>query len=249
MLAPKRSEDIFCPLLFINMLYTIRRKTMPFKKYLTEIEFNAKTTDEWVSKIWEMVQTDCSQYLKQSQKDGKMLWRGARRNVDYVKKLYPIENRMPMSTKTEVHKWLNKEFDKMFGWKVRNGVFATGDKNVSRYYGNQNCMFFPTDPFEFVWSPSVKDMYESIDDYFSDDEAFMEHQFSRFPEVFRKRYGNDYKEWMYEMHDKVKDQLESYQNIDLPGAKESGHEISFYVPQGYYLVHGELYQRVIGLLK
>lgn len=73
-----------------------------------------------------------------------------------------LEGRKPMSTERTTHTLLNKFFKKIFGWKVRNGIFVSGNPQTAMLYGYILTVFFPLDEYEFCWNPEVKDLYTKV---------------------------------------------------------------------------------------
>jgi hypothetical protein len=71
--------------------------------------------------------------------------------------------RYPKDLDQSKHDALNKEFDRKFGWKVRDGVFAGPEEAFWHiyYYGVQN-YFFPIGKLKYAWSPQIEDLYYSI---------------------------------------------------------------------------------------
>jgi hypothetical protein len=61
------------------------------------------------------------------------------------------KDRKPRDSTPFVHGLLDTYFQKKFGVKVRSeGLFATGDKNAARLYGQLHYVF-PVGDFKFVW--------------------------------------------------------------------------------------------------
>jgi len=59
-------------------------------------------------------------------------------------------------------------FLKLFGWKVRNGVFTTQDENYWEKIGiyAENYIFLPIGKYEYVYSNKIYDLYENVDKIF-----------------------------------------------------------------------------------
>jgi hypothetical protein len=105
------------------------------------------------------LRVDCSEFINVLKKSNEKVWRGTHHSIGGIQKFVPRSDRKPKDTNIWVHNLLNKEFLKKFGWKVRNGVFATSDKNeiLIRNYGIPY-LFFPVNGFKFVWSPDIGDL-------------------------------------------------------------------------------------------
>jgi hypothetical protein len=115
------------------------------------------------------IRKDCKYYLDMLKLYGdvKVFYRGYRGSGVFLKKT-PRNDRIPMSTRREIHNILNDVFKKEFGWKVRSeGVFTSSNINVS-YYGKLY-LFFPAGRnIKFVFSPIIQDLYSDIDTYFEE---------------------------------------------------------------------------------
>ena len=74
------------------------------------------------------------------------------------------KQREPSDTPLWLHNALNELFEKKFGWKVRDGVFATHDTEVAQHYGDAVYCIFPVGEFEYVWSPHVADFYTAMEE-------------------------------------------------------------------------------------
>ena len=187
-----------------------------------------------VYKYAKILKSECSQILKIYQKRWKshenypFLWRGvSQEKKPIIKKASHLENRQPMSTGVEMHKWLNNWFTDKFGWPVRNGVATTGSHGQTATYGYRYA-FFPKNGFKFCWSPDVNDLWGSIE--------------SKMPSLNKKgapipvriKYGPDKDHFEHE----IIPMLLSYTDKDLEKAIDSGHEVLINCKY-YYLVNAE----------
>lgn len=112
--------------------------------------------------IEETIIRDCADYLREASDcltDTTQMWRGS---LDHEKKFQRVESRLedrePKDTKKVVHDAINKFFEKHFGWKARNGVFASGHISTAHMYGKPYAIF-PIGSFSYVWSPDVVDLH------------------------------------------------------------------------------------------
>lgn len=130
---------------------------MRLDNYLNE---NIMTDEEMYSRLKE----DCSEYLKINKRVSRCLFRGTRKTVtNKFGMFFPRNDRKPKDMPEYVHKELDKEFYKKFGWKVRSeGVFATSDWGESKVYGVPY-YFYPSDGFKYVWTKLTYDLYAHYD--------------------------------------------------------------------------------------
>lgn len=68
------------------------------------------------------------------------------------------DGRTPRDTPEDIHYELNYEFNEKFGWNVRDGIFASSNYIDIQVYGVPK-VFMPIGEYEFVWSPTIKDLY------------------------------------------------------------------------------------------
>jgi len=177
---------------------------MKFIEFINESE---SITDDLITKI----KTECRDYYKQATVNKKtyQLYRGMKINKDwFVKK--PHKNRTPRDTPIEIHKALDEEFKKKFGWKPRSeGVFCTGDYPES-YYGNVYYIF-PAGKIKFVWSPTIED----ITVYLSNKDILDSYDFIILPDVTKEN-----------IDETIKNMIDTYKDDDLIAAIKSHNEIS-----------------------
>ena len=85
-----------------------------------------------------------------------------------IVRLKTIKDRKPSNTPINIHNKLNDLFLKLFGWKVRNGVFTTQDENYWEKIGiyAENYIFLPIGKYEYVYSNKIYDLYENVDKIF-----------------------------------------------------------------------------------
>ena len=112
------------------------------------------------------IKNDCQQYLKEIQYNPEeyVLYRGLNTVENFVIKQSRLENRKPKDTHSYVHIILNDFFEDTFGWKARNGVFATGSYETASSYALDNVphIFFPIGKYKYLWSPLAEDLYSTI---------------------------------------------------------------------------------------
>lgn len=185
--------------------------------------------------IAELIKRDCQPFL--SRANGETAWRGI---ITYNSKALVQQksiriDRAPMSSDRRYHEFYNGVFAKMgFRTNRSNGMFCTGAYKVAFQYGVVHAVF-PIGDFDFLWSPEVRDMFNTFQDSWPnfwknpDDEDSMEPDF----EAIEKAIRDSYRE-----------------NDNLVAALKSGNEImirgnSYYaVREGFWekYVAGPLYR-------
>ena len=120
--------------------------------------------DKKFAEISSMIQRDCKPFLKEIKGGKSLLFRGNKRRINDISKVRSrLKDRIPSDTLKEIHNHMNKLYNNEFGWPVRNGIFATGNFNTTKSYGN-GYIFFPIGKYEFVWSPDVEDFFTQLED-------------------------------------------------------------------------------------
>ena len=148
-------------------------------------------------------------FLDECRKAKGFLYRGSEKVIqDYmISNRYDISREPYMNMK--LYKWFNNAFNKKFGWKVRDGIFTTGDECHTTQFGN-SYLFFPLDNnYKFVWSPEIKDL--NFNDFIADINDSDEELSS---------------EKLDKLHELVLIVTE-YKDRDLDDAIRSGHEVIF----------------------
>lgn len=114
--------------------------------------------------VSEFVYENCNyEYWKLVKKLKKNLYRGKESHFeidDYEEKTSRLEDRKSWMSNENKNR-LNIFFEQKFGWKVRNGVFTTGDIMHSQWFG-RSYLFFPIGNFKFVWSKTIKDINDKF---------------------------------------------------------------------------------------
>lgn len=206
-------------------------------------------SDDPYTELKDIIFSRCQQFvgLSKSCESPLELWRGVsekfiRKNGKEVGKLiYEInhqKDRKPTDTPSVLHDKLNKEFEKKFGWPVRNGIFCIPDRGVASSYASissdkvdefdyaEPYFFIPIGDFKYCWSPKYHDL--TVD-------------------IKVNRYN-----WKTEMESlsdtKIKNIVNSYKESDISEANYSygkdPHEISFYcekyllISQRYFIKKG-----------
>jgi len=120
-----------------------------------------ENTEKYNEMIKQIIDTKCQPFMKEW--DGKrLLYRGM------TSKYYPYgikqvrNDRRPLDNKQNVHIFIDKVFEKKFGWKVRSeSVFLTGNLKECKRYGNPY-VIFPIGKYDYLYSPHIPDLYRSM---------------------------------------------------------------------------------------
>lgn len=209
------------------------------------------------NRIIEIIEKDCRPFLKQIKKADGFIYRVSGRRpgpMGIIKVSSHIATgRDPSAMNKTIHNLLNQAFEKLFGWKVRDGVPVSGNIDVSDTTGiwGLTSIAFPIGDFGFVWSPKIDDLNFDT--------------FTNAPNVSVKDYissnlnSDEYNEFMkgtqpglnYDMplplQKKIVKLLEKglvlnkYTDGDLKKAVQSDNEI-FVICDSYYLVYPDYYQ-------
>jgi len=134
-----------------------------YQEFLTEV--NRRLSEKKLNEFIEHVKSKCKPFLKKIQNNiiSYPLYRGMKKApIIFIGKKVRT-NRKPTDTKLATHKKFNIAFDKGFGIKARSDcLFIAGSFKDARYYGDGTAhIIFPEGKFDFLWSPSVKDLYLS----------------------------------------------------------------------------------------
>ena len=186
---------------------------------------------------------ECSQIISEYKKEHGVLLRGIK---GYNPKAHLVVktmrgDRIPRDTEPHVHDWLNDEFEKRVGWKVRNGISTTSSWRTASGYGEGKVyIFFPKNGYKYCWSPDIQDLTLSLpsDIRNSRSRETLDYTMSQVgrpgkpstAEMMRRSY------------------FDTYRATDLTKGISSGNEIMFNVPKYFLLaVHsGETFRQVMG---
>lgn len=186
----------------------------------------------------DQLKKECSKIITEYKKEHGVLLRGLkgyRPNAHLVVKTMRGE-RIPRDTEPHVHDWLNDEFEKRFGWKVRNGVSTTSSWSTASGYGDGKVfIFFPKNGYKFCWSPAIQDLTLSM------------------PNSIRNSRDREHLNVIMDLDKRLAEMLEgeyfsTYRQNELSKGISSGNEIMFNT-QKYFLlaVHsGETFRQVMG---
>jgi len=234
---------------------------MKFTNYLSEEGEPIFQKD--LEKILDFVRKNCKPYLKEM--GNVLLYRGisAWESLDHsIKKSSWIKNRIPMSTSKKVHDALNKKFKVMFGWPVRNGVFASSHDRAWAY--GRGYIFFPIGNYKYCWSRKVGDLFGVVSclKYYYECKdrkkhktwaassetlscnCYLDQYITIVNDIFGTAYSVDEK-WI---DDTLLTIVQAYTDKHLKVASELGCEVSFNCKE-YYLVDAAMKDELKAALK
>ena len=146
--------------LMMNYLISFIKENQKYmsrlRQYISESNGNAVNITDTLMK-------DCKPFLKEWKGINNLLYRGSKKSVATISKIVVRTVRKPRDIPQEIHDKLNTSFVTKFGWKVRNGIFATGNPSVAKKYG-EPYIFFPIGKYDYVWSHDIYDLYTELQD-------------------------------------------------------------------------------------
>lgn len=164
--------------------------------------------------IIETLQRDCKRFILLI-KSGGLIYRGHSKTYNPLEKQAMRTGvRKPRNTDKSIHRHFNKLFKEKFGWKVRDGLFTTGDYAQTLLYGSTH-YFFPIGNFKFCYSTKHRDMFDTP--------------------ITIIPVGISDKEYIAKKEKTFKRMVNTYTDSDLSRGITLGHEISFKVKQ-YYMI-------------
>lgn len=130
---------------------------MKFRKFINE---RSRLPVEEIVKI---LKKDCGPFLRETKSVKNFMWRGGLGiSVADIKKNVVRKGRLSRDMSHWLHKLLDETFEDNFGWKTRsNSAFAVGSRPISLKYGTPY-LFFPIGKYNYIWSPTIKDLYEHL---------------------------------------------------------------------------------------
>lgn len=113
------------------------------------------------------LRNECSDFLKEFN-DRSRFFRGTKRSINSIDKLYPRDDRRPRDINVGVHEIYDDEFLKQHGWKARsNGVFTAGRPDDTRMYGT-TYRFFAVNGYKYLYNPVIVDLFDYINPHGTD---------------------------------------------------------------------------------
>jgi len=249
-----------------NFLLENNDITHESKKNVVSDPFKVAALENQANRIIEIIEKDCRPFLKQIKNTGGFIYRVSGRRpgpMGIIKVSSHIATgREPAAMNPTIHNLLNQAFEKLFGWKVRDGVPVSGNIDVSDTTGiwGLTSIIFPIGDFGFVWSPKIDDL--NFDTFFGTavrSAVFNVSGRSVKDYISYNLNSDEYNEFMkgtqpglnYAMpkplHKKIVGLLEKgldlnrYTDGDLKNAIKSDNEI-FIKCDSYYLVYPDYYQ-------
>ena len=154
-------------------------------------------------------------FLKELNKVEKFVYRGS--NTYFKTETYKVKDRnMDDREPTALHQYIHDKFNlyslKKFGWKIRNGVFTTGNIENAEIFGDAY-LFFPISDYKFLWSTKIEDVN-------------FEDKYEQYSSPNWAIFGLDDRDKQIIDKNVISD-IKTYKNTNLEGAVNSGHEIIF----------------------
>ena len=127
--------------------------------------------------------------------------------------------------KTDYYNLFNKLSQKKFGWRMRNGAFATGDKDFTGIFGTPYIFIPMGNKLQYLWSSIIKDLNYFIDGYtYEDNKRF--NKLGEFDFDVDGTYGLHHLK-DYQLEKVFKSILNTYDDYDMEEAIRSEGEIMF----------------------
>ena len=167
--------------------------------------------------VTELVKQYCAPFL--SYKMTKPFYRGIRQFFpdSMIAEFDTPVGRKPKDLPRAAHDYCDAWFLKNFGHRYRsNAAFTSGNKPIAAQCGTPY-IFLPIGKFECCWSPSVEDLYNSVDSY-------------------TESIGKDYS-YIRDAPEVLNNVLLDYRTGDLSNAAYSGNEVMFACKSYFLLDH------------
>ena len=186
-----------------------------------------------------ILKRDCGSFLDLIKEVG-LIYRGANENKPFVYKEMHSTDRLPRDIPLPIHKRLNELFMKKFRWPVRNGIFCTKLAGMTYQYGRPYCIVGIGNKWKYCWSTEIMDLYGALLETSKNrtlDNIMPNNKFSLLYYIGRNV------DILPEDDELLKKIVDTYKDKDLRSCK-SQVEISFWFPDGYYLVPSALYNEL-----
>jgi len=186
-----------------------------------------------------ILKRDCGSFLDLIKEVGP-IYRGANENKPFVYKEMHSTDRLPRDIPLPIHKRLNELFMKKFRWPVRNGIFCTKLAGKTYQYVKPYCIVGIGNKWKYCWSTEIMDLYGALLETSKNrtlDNIMPNNKFSLLYYIGRNV------DILPEDDELLKKIVDTYKDKDLRSCK-SQVEISFWFPDGYYLVPSALYNEL-----
>lgn len=164
--------------------------------------------------IADLIKQNCAPFLSHNMT--KPFYRGTRQRIESLLTQFdtPV-GRKPKDLPRAAHEYCDAWFLKNFGHRYRsNAVFTSGNKPIASQYGSPY-IFLPIGEFNICWSPTVEDLYNTVDSYV-------------------ESIGKDYS-YLRDAPEVLDNALLDYRTGDLSNAAYSGNEVMF-ACKSYFLL-------------
>ena len=212
-----------------------------FKSFLSE-NYQQQVTGDEIGELAKILVRECSNYIKENN-PMKMLYRGTRLNGLLTKKqMYTARESvdMPQALNTAIDDKANLDFNPRTG-----ATFAINNPTTARYYGPVG-YFFPIGDYRYAYMDGVSDLLGYMDHIPPEVKERLD---KKARSLGLKDFGSNhlFKKYPDEFADEINEIASilaaKYRCDDLHHGIKSGAEISFYSPDGYYLVNSDMIPR------
>lgn len=120
---------------------------------------NFMKKDDSEREIVQFIKDNCKPYLKETK--GKLfLWRGYKKNIKEYTTLKSKTRTKSKFSSQELFIAIDDTFESIFGWRPRSeSIYVSNSYSMAKAYGLPY-LFFPIGVYKYIWSPTIKDLYE-----------------------------------------------------------------------------------------
>lgn len=153
-------------------------------------------------------------FLKEFGKEyasGNYVWRGHKDVIQYYKLKKRRTNRKPRLLDQELHEFLGRISNQLFGWNVRQEGVFTGSEDIASDWGN-SYIFIPLGKYEYIWTNKTLDIYDAYDRHYQAMKEGNETLAGEIRNELEKLYRTSYK--TTELSRSLNDSFEAIFNCD-----------------------------------
>lgn len=218
-----------------------------------------------IDNIVNMINKDCKKFIKEMVIPNKPLYRGlnniptnsSKMGKDFWK-VKVRKDRASTDMPDELHKYLDSQFKKKFGWYARSeGLFCTRSKTIAYNYGDLYSIY-PIGNYKYLYSTKIDDLFAHFDSgnqvpyvlsILRDDvNEFIAHWSDDNWEDYLNKYGRDKKgQWIYKGKPINKKDFEKYDYASLDWKPEI--EYDEYIDNIVKNAREKLYKHIDDILK
>jgi hypothetical protein len=172
----------------------VKNRSLEKKNHIEKLSNN---TNYKATKYFELLEKNCSDYIKACRAAGGVLYRGisTTQNTPSSFTSAPWKDRKPMDVSSDHQQRIDAALTKL-GHKAlrRNSIFTSGKHDHASDYGSVY-LIVPKNGFSFTWSPKVKDLADGS-------------------EVLADKYSMVFAQLMEAITDKIEDVIVSYSHTN-----------------------------------